>query len=120
MTNVRARFGKCIAIGAMYINKISMHDRQKSSTGFDPRNGAAYSEIEIPIARRQRSNWIHEHKTPSLFKRRPEHGKDAARSLSNTVRSRLVENFSSLTVDHFRDVVPWEIARAIWEEVVRR
>ena len=99
---------------------MSTYGRQMFSTEFDPRTGAAYSEYEIPISKRQGFNWIHEHETPKLFQRRPEYGKNAVRSLANTVRSRVVENFSSLTVDHFRGVVAWDIAKTIWEEVVLR
>jgi hypothetical protein len=78
-----------------------------------------YSEAQIPVNKRQHSDWIGELRTPSTaIKPYPNKGV-GARSLARMASIKLAYSFRGLTRDHFAEI-PWALAEIIWEEVVVR
>ncbi|KEF62607.1 uncharacterized protein A1O9_00580 [Exophiala aquamarina CBS 119918] len=87
---------------------------------YDAESGQVYSEMEIQLGRKQRSNWISDPRTPSLVKKAAmvNVGR-GARSLTDTAKNQIASQFRNLTAEHFVNV-PWSVAESLWQEVLER
>lgn len=91
---------------------------QKGAKGFDIESGQVYLESHVRVGPRHHSDWIGELKTPSLAKAiypSPE----GARTLLDQAKLCAIKQVRDLRHEHFA-MIPWSIARGIWEEIVAR
>ncbi|KIX06807.1 uncharacterized protein Z518_04783 [Rhinocladiella mackenziei CBS 650.93] len=83
---------------------------------FDSESGQVFSEIEVPLNRKQYSDWIGEPKTPALVKKPPRNGA-GARSLAEMAIIKIALEFRVLNADHFTHI-PWAMAQRVWNDVL--
>lgn len=82
---------------------------------YDVHTGQVFSEVEVPVSKKQSSDWIGELKTPGLVKSRLANAR-GARSLFDMAKTTVTRHIRSIH-SHYLAEVPWEIAEQIWNEV---
>ena len=91
---------------------------QARGTTYDIESGQVYIEKTVRASKKQKVNWIHQYKTPSLVRGRHAN-KAGAASLFDMAKAKVARETPNLTASHL-EVLPSSVGRKLWDEVEDR